>query len=301
MTNTELAVGVDLGGTKIAAGVFDARGARRGELAVEPACADRPASATRDRLFAAIERALASASVGVESVLGIGIGSPGPLDPRAGKVLATPNLPQLDGFPICAQVSERFGAPVELSNDGNCFALAEARVGAGEGHGVVLGITMGTGCGVGIVINGQILEGPNASAGEVFLARVGDRTYDDALSGTGLERLWRERTGEQLAGVEVTRRAEASDAIALEVFERFADQAALGLGNFVALLDPGVVVIGGSVATAFHLFGARLRASLRQYVARPACEHVEIVPTRLGRGAGAIGAAFLLFSGGRLA
>ena len=297
----QLAVGVDLGGTKVAAGVFDSEGSRQGELAVRDALAAGPAEGTVDAICGVIESALGSAGLAITDVIGIGIGSPGPLDPRAGQILHTPNLPNLRGCRLCDSVRSRFdGAAVSMSNDGNCFALAEARVGAGRNRSIVLGVTLGTGCGIGVVINGQILEGPNASTGEVWRAQVGDRSYDDAVSGTGLERLWREHTGTEKGGEEISRLADGGDESALDVYRRFADQAALGLGNFSALLDPSIVVLGGSVAGAFSHFGERLNQEIRRYVSAPACDRLEVVPTKLGAGAGAIGAAGLMFSGGPL-
>ena len=218
----------------------------------------------------------------------------------AGKILDTPNLPNLRDFAICDAVRKRFDTRVEISNDGNCFALAVATYGMGREHNIVLGVTLGTGCGVGIVINGKIVEGPRASAGEVFLAMVGDRNYDDAVSGTGLERLWREMHGEELDGKKITELADQGDERALRVFDAFADQAALGLGVFAALLDPAVIALGGSVAGAYRHFGPRLQDGILQYIAPAAGEPLKIVPSELGSTAGAAGAAALLFSGGRL-
>jgi glucokinase len=300
-TRAQFAVGVDLGGTKVAAGVFDAEGRARGKLAVFPSRAEGPAEGTRDSLFEAIDAALVNAGVDVRELAGIGIGSPGPLDPRAGKILVTPNMPQMGGFPLVSVVRERYRTPVEMSNDGNCFALAEACVGAGKGASVVLGVTLGTGCGVGVVIQGKLLEGPTASTGEVYLAVVGDRTYDEALSGPGLERLWRELTGTTLSGPEITARASAGDPQSRKVFRAFGEQCAKGLGVFAAVLDPEVIVLGGSVAAAFEHFGDIVRREIARYVSPSVAANVRIVPSELGPGAGAIGAASLVFSGGRLA
>jgi glucokinase len=282
----KLAIGIDLGGTKVAAGVYDETGARIGELEKLPAAADKPAEKTRDNLFEAVRRAMASADVAVKDLVGIGIGAPGPLDPREGIILHTPNLPHLRGYPLVDIVAKEFETIVVLSNDGNCFALAESTFGRGRGHSI---------------INGQILEGPRACAAEVFLAEVNGLSYDDVVSGTGLRRLWQEMVGGEIEGAEITRRADDGDQEALAVFDAFADVAALGLGNFAALLDPGVVVVGGSVASAWRHFGDRLGKGLRRYVASPACDEIMICATELGAGAGAAGAAALLFTGGRLA
>ena len=130
----KLAVGIDLGGTKVAAAVYDGSGARIGGLEKLSAAADEPAEMTRDNLFETVRRAMASADVAIEDLVGIGIGAPGPLDPRAGLILHTPNLPHLRRYALVDVVAKEFETNVVLSNDGNCFALAESTFGAGRGH-----------------------------------------------------------------------------------------------------------------------------------------------------------------------
>jgi glucokinase len=293
-----LALGVDLGGTKIAAGVFDGLGGLRGRLAVRPTQALGPAEGTVANLFAAIDAALATAGSEASRLGGIGVGTTGPLDPRAGTILEAETLPNLFHFPLRRALEDHYGLRAALSNDANCFALSEATFGAGRGEEIVVGITLGTGCGCGVVIRGRILEGATANAGEVYRALVGERTFDEALSGGGLERLYREGTGRAASGAEVSRLAAAGDAGALAAFASYGGWLARGLGIIAAVLDPGVIVLGGSVASAFPHFEAALRSDIGKYVAPAAARRLRIVPSQQGVEAGARGAAALLLAPG---
>ena len=294
----KLAVGVDLGGTKIAAGVFDSSGRLRGELAVRPSLAAGPAEGTSEALLGSIDQALASASVRADELEGIGVGAPGPLDPAAGNLLEVPTLPQLRYFPLRGTLLQRYEARVEVNNDGNCFALGEGLFGAARGVGIVLGVTLGTGCGVGVVVDGRIHEGATCNAGEVYRALCGEKTFDETLSGPGLERLYLERCEAEKTGLEITALARAGDADARDVFDCFAGELARGLGLLAAVVDPHVIVLGGSVATAFDCFGALLVERISEYIAPSAAEQLKIFPSAGGPAAAAQGAAALVFSRG---
>ncbi|HVR73239.1 MAG TPA: ROK family protein [Planctomycetota bacterium] len=303
MSRRSVAIGVDLGGTKIAAGAFDAvardggprpSGRLLGGLEEAPTEAAGPAEGTVKNLLGVIERALARAvSEGAEPA-GIGVGSTGPLDPAAGKLLEADNLPRLTHFPLCAAIRERFGLPVVLTNDGNAFALAEAVFGSGEGRGIVVGVTLGTGCGCGIVVRGKILEGRTANAGEVYRVRVAGGSFDEVLSGRGLERTYRQVAGRDIPGAEVSRLADSGDPEALRAFELFGHDVGEGLGIMAAVLDPSIIVLGGSVAASFRHFERTLREALPHRVAPGTARGLEVEPSRLGKLAGALGAAALV-------
>jgi len=291
------AVGIDLGGTKIAAGVFDSSGALLGDLAVEPTLADGSAEGTTAALFSAIDQALDGASISPGDIAGIGVGTPGPLDSAAGTLLEVPTLPQLHYFPLRGTLAQRYETRIDITNDGNCFALGEARFGVARGEGVVLGITLGTGCGVGLVVDGRIHEGATCNAGEVYRALCGDKTFDDALSGPGLERLYLARCGEKKSGEELCALARGGDPSALAVFDDFATELARGLGILAAVVDPHVIVLGGSVAAAFDCFGQLLEERIGDYIAPAAAGQLRLVASERGFASGAAGAAALVFSG----
>jgi glucokinase len=289
-----LALGIDLGGTKIAAAVFDEEGELVGKLVVLPALADGPAAGTVENLFAAADGALRSAGIDAASLAGIGAGSPGPLDPWAGILLEVENLPQLHQFPLRRKLEERYGTRAAISNDANCFALCEALHSAGRGEQVVIGVTLGTGCGVGIVIDRRIFEGTTANGGEVYRAPLGGLSFDEALSGPGLERFYRTRSGSPRNGAEIGRLAAGGNAAALGAFEELGSWLAKGLGILAAVLDPGVIVLGGSVAASFRFFEGALRAELPRYVAPAVAERLRIEPSPGGPLAGPRGAAALV-------
>ena len=291
-----LAVGVDLGGTKIAAGVFEPDGRLLGALAVEPTLADGPAEGSREALLGVVDGALAAAGIDSAALEGIGVGSPGPLAARSGTLLEIPTLPGLHYFPLRGTLQQRYGTRVEISNDGNCFALGEALYGAARAESVVLGVTMGTGCGAGLVVDGRIHEGATFNAGEVYRAPCGERTFDEVLSGPGLEQLYFEQVGVKRAGAEISELARNGDPAAGEVFEAFGVAVARGLGILAAVLDPQVVVLGGGVAAAFDCFEGVLKREIVQYIAPGAAEQLRIVASEAGASPGAAGAAALVFS-----
>lgn len=296
-----LALGVDLGGTKIAAGVFDESGKLHGDLTVRPTRADGPADRTMASLEEAAGEALSSAGVAAPRLAGIGVGTTGPLDPRAGTLLEAEMLPRMYYYPLGPELEKRYGAEVTLTNDANCFALAEAHFGAGRGEDIVVGVTLGTGCGCGIVIGGRLLEGTTCNAGELYRNLVADRTFDEALSGPGLERLYREKTGRRRSGGEINALATEGDAVAAAVFHEFGWWVGRGLGVVGAVLDPGVVVLGGAVATSFRFFEEAMNGELEKHLAPSAAARMRVVPSTQGPQAGALGAAALVLSGGRLA
>ncbi|MEC7923071.1 MAG: ROK family protein, partial [Planctomycetota bacterium] len=178
----------------------------------------------------------------------------GPLDASSGTLLEIPTLPGLQYFPLRGTLVQRYETRVEISNDGNCFALGEALYGAASSEAVVLGVTLGTGCGAGLVVEGRIHEGATFNAGEVYRAPCGERSFDEVLSGPGLEQLYRERVGSKRPGPEISELARNGDPAARAVFEAFGIEVARGLGILVAVFDPQVVVLGGGVGSAFDCF-----------------------------------------------
>lgn len=288
------AIGVDLGGTKIAAGLFDASGALLGALHRAPTLATGPREVTLASLHGVIARALGDLPPGMRA-LGVGIGSSGPLDPVSGTILGATNLQNLSGFPLLEEVTRRFGLDAAITNDGNAFALAEAQFGAGAGESIVVGVTLGTGCGCGIVLGGQLLEGATANAGEVYLACAGPRgNFDEVLSGKGLSRELELATGERVSGEEIHRRASQGDAAALAAYTSFGRAVGGGLATIVAVLDPRALVLGGSAARGLEWFLPALREELFRRVAPAIGQSLKILPSALGDCAGALGGAALL-------
>ncbi|ALG69846.1 hypothetical protein VY88_11030 [Azospirillum thiophilum] len=260
-------LGIDLGGTKIAAVALDADG-------TECARHRRPTPRGYDATLDALAETVAALDGRCGGETGpcdaapretgsVGISLPGVVDAAAGRVRAV-NLPWLDGRPFAEDAARRIGRPVRIANDANCFTLSEAADGAAAGGGVVLGIILGTGVGGGIVVDGRILPGANGLAGEWGHAPLPWRDDADGpavacgcgksgcletvLCGAGLSRLHRHRTGLSLDPPEIAAHALAGDAVAAGTLARHADALARALAPVLNLLDPDIVVVGGGLS-----------------------------------------------------
>ncbi|PWC33469.1 ROK family protein [Azospirillum sp. TSO35-2] len=268
-------LGIDLGGSKIAAVALDADG-------TEHARHRRPTPRDYDATLAALAETVAAldpAGAGMGTGVGTGVGGvgislPGVVDGAAGRVRAV-NLPWLDGRPFAEDVARALGRPVRIANDAHCFTLSEATDGAAVGAPVVFGVILGTGVGGGIVVDGRILPGANALAGEWGHAPLPWRTDADGppaacgcgktgcletmLCGAGLTRLHHHRTGETLAPPEIAARATAGDPDAAGTLDHHADALARALAPVLNLLDPQVVVIGGGLSALPGLCAAVTR------------------------------------------
>ncbi len=305
-----VAVGVDLGGTKIAVGVVDADGAVRSESRRETP--DGP-----DAVVAAIADAVAELG---DEARGrpVGIGAAGFVDAARKRVLFAPNLQWTD-VPLAEQLSDRLGTPVILENDANAAAWAEARFGAGVDADSMVLVTVGTGIGGGIVLDGRLVRGGFGVAGEFgHLPLVADGRpcgcgrsgcWEQYASGTALTRAARDLVAggasgalataaggnpEALEGTDVSDAAAAGDRAALELLADLGRWLGRGLAAVAAVLDPGVVVIGGGVAGNGDRLLEPARAEFRRRL--PAAGHrpeAEIRVARLGSAAGLVGAADL--------
>ena len=261
-------IGIDLGGTKIEAAVL----APSGEVAWRRR-ADTPA-AYRD-VIAAMAALVASAEAELGVVATVGVGIPGTLSPATGLV-KNANSQLLIGQPLDIDLAAAIGRPVRVENDANCFALSEAADGAGAGHRNVFGVIIGTGCGGGIVVNGQVVEGRNRIAGEWGHTPLPWPEPDEYpqppcwcgqrgclelyLAGPGLARSCGAATAAELPG-----RAAAGDAVARQALARHADRLARGLAVIMNVLDPDVIVLGGGLSNMAHLY-EQVPARMARYV-----------------------------------
>ncbi|MBY6264636.1 ROK family protein [Azospirillum sp. 412522] len=250
-------LGIDLGGTKIAAVALDRDGT---ELARHRRPTPRGYEATLDALAETVD---AIDPAGSDGGGGIGISLPGVVDAIAGRVRAV-NLPWLEGHSFAADAARRIGRPVRIANDANCFTLSEATDGAAVGAPVVFGVILGTGVGGGIVVDGRILPGANGLAGEWGHAPLPWREEADGppavcgcgkpgcletiLCGAGLSRLHRHLDGEMLDPPEIAARALAGDTAAAGTLAHHADALARALAPVLNLLDPDMVVVGGGLS-----------------------------------------------------
>jgi glucokinase len=289
-----LAAGIDLGGTKIGVGLVRTDGRVLIGTRV-PTGPEREADAILADMVDAVRDVLDRAGVAAGELLGVGVGSPAPLDLEAGIILETGNLLTLHGFPIVARLAEALGRPVVLNNDANCYGLAEARYGAGAGARVCCGFTLGTGIGGFLVLDGRLFDGPRGAAAEVWASPYQGDQVEEKVSGRGVSRNYKKLTERIATAREVAVRARGGDVDAREAWREFGADLAVPIAWICNAVDPDVVVLGGSMAAAWDLFSETMLHQAAKYTNSVNRRAVRIVPGTLGDQAGVIGAAALVF------
>lgn len=274
-------IGLDIGGFQIKGVLY-----RKGRvLKFLKAPTPRQRQKILATLFELIEK------LKTEPVKGIGIGSAGVLDLKRGTILHSPNLKALNGLNIKKVVEDKFKVPVLLDNDANCFLRAELGLGTGKGYQNVVGITLGTGVGGAIAVNGKVLTGANSAAGEVgfMIIEVERLLTFEALCSVK----WFRRQGLK-DGVGSFERAKKGDKGAKKIFEEYGKGLGIGLANLVNILDPEVVILGGGISEAAKFFLPSAEKQMRKLILSPlAKKKVKIKISRLGKKAGTVGAALL--------
>ena len=293
-----LFIGVDIGGTKVLATAVSSSG-----RVLRTATRTTPGRRVEARL---VEDALTEAVqeiAGVRRVGAIGIAAAGFVDAQGERVRFAPHLPWRDEG-VRARLAERWSAPVVLDNDANCAARAELTYGAvGDAASAVV-VTLGTGIGGALILDGEVLRGYNGMAGEFGHNQVvpggrpcecgGTGCWEQYCSGNALTRFVREQGVEDLAGPAITAAAEAGDPVALAAFAEVGEWLGVGVANLVASFDPQIVVIGGGLSAAGDLLLEPARRALRESLVGAAHRTVPpVVRAALGPEAGAIGAADL--------
>jgi glucokinase len=315
---TRYILGVDLGGTNIVVGAMPEDGSRELAIRSEPTHAERGSEAVVDRMVSMIAQVIsdviASHDAQPHDFLGVGIGAPGPLDRERGVVVVAPNLGWRD-FPLREAISDRIRLPATLDNDANCATLGEWWRGAAQGGRNVVGITIGTGIGGGIVIGGKLYHGSSDVAGE-----IGHTTIDStgrycrcgnygcleayasgpAIALRAREALERDEVSvlhkmvkgdlDLLTAATVYEAAHRGDALALEVVRDTARFLGTGIANLLNTVNPDVVVITGGVTRAGDRLFEPLRAEVKRRAFRPAVAACRIVPGALEGTAGVVGA-----------
>jgi len=302
------AVGVDIGGTKIAAGVVSSEGRLLNEVTY-------PTADTRERLLSTIAEAIMEVQRGYE-VGGVCLAVPGFILARENKVLSAANLEAIEGIPLKEELGGRTGLPVTVENDANAAAWGEFRFGVGKDIDDLVFVTLGTGVGGGIISHGVLLRGARGMGGELGHITVqpggprcgcGNHGCLEALaSGTAIARRAREVADQRpdsalgrLAmvrtplGEDVLDLARKGDETALEVLQEAGTWLGIGLATFVNLFDPEVIAIGGGLSEAGDLVLEPARRELRLRSTSPSRDLVEIRKATLGARSGMLGAAAL--------
>jgi glucokinase len=244
-------LGIDIGGTSIKAGVLVS-----GHLQ-DIRSIPTPALERQEVILEAL-------ATFIESYLpyafeGIGIGIPGLVDPKEGVVLGLANIPSFQHVELRKFLTIRFGKPVFINNDANCFALGVYKFGVGKGFQNLVGITLGTGVGGGIIIHGKLYSGVNSAAGEWCGASYLDGTFEDYCSGKFFNRVYQSRP-KALAKL-----AQEGDPVALKAFDEFGTHVGELLKVILFSLAPEAIVLGGSIRKTYPLFEKPLRASLQTF------------------------------------
>lgn len=311
-------VGVDIGGTNIVVGLVPVEGGGVAGVRILPTLPERGAMDVVGRAARAVREAVEEVSAleeGRGEVIGMGIGSPGPLDRKTGRVLETPNLGWRN-LPLRDLLSRAAGLPATLDNDANCATYGEWWRGAGQGARVLVGLTLGTGIGGGLVLNGELQRGVSDVAGEfghMTIDSTGRRckcgnygcleayASGPAIASRALEGI---RAGiptllvdlvegrlEEVTAATVYEAAVKGDPFAVEVMAETARFLGVGVANLVNALNPDVVVIAGGVTRSGAYLFEPLEREVRRRAFPSAVAACRIVPAGLGELAGVVGAA----------
>ena len=312
-------VGVDLGGTNIVVGALSEDGSREYAMRTELTRAGQGSEAVVDRMVRMIDTVIAEtiAATGAKrsDCLGVGVGAPGPLDRKRGVVITTPNLGWSD-LPLRQVIGDRVGLPASLDNDANCATLGEWWLGAARGANTVVGMTIGTGIGGGLILDGKLYHGASDVAGEIGHTTIdvtgrrckcgnygcleayasgpsiAERAREALWDGSADSMLSRLVNGDlsRLTAAEVYSAAHQGDETALDVVRETARFLGAGIANLLNIFNPDVVVIAGGVTQAGDaLFGPMVR-EVRRRDFRPAVDACRIVPGELPGTAGVVGA-----------
>jgi len=295
----KILIGVDFGGTKIMTGAMSEEGKILCDPIKVPTNSTEESKEILKRITESIEGVLFRTSASIDEVAGIGLGVTGPLDLKDGVILECPQLPTMHLYPLKKVVEEYFGRPVYMNNDANCFIYGEALFGAGAGKNTVVGFTLGTGIGCAIIIDGKIFAGSTGSAGEIWPSPYGNGTIEDIVSGAGVSKIYSKICGQTKSALEIGKLAENGDHNALLVWEELGKHLSVAISWAINLMDPDIVILGGSISNAYKFFSSSMEENVRKQICPTPAKMTKIVRATLGQFAGFIGAASLAIPAGR--
>jgi glucokinase len=314
-----LIIGVDVGGTKVAAGLVDAAGEIQRQVR-KPMVSDQDAESGLAAVRRAIDALLYGEGNSSPKMRGIGICAPGPLDPTTGTVINPPNVTCWRNFPLSREVEKIYGVKVAIDNDANAAALAEAMWGSGRGYRQIFYATVGTGIGTGIIFDGRIYHGRTGAAGEgghntidyrgprcgcgkpgcieafacgpAIASRARTKLAENPTRGKALL----ESAGGDISKVTTALVGEvcaAGDPVAKETMGETVEYLSIWLGNMVDLLDPDVIIIGGGVSEMLSSYFCEIRKRLPEWCINSRAHEIPLLKARYGADAGIAGGAAL--------
>ena len=311
-------IGIDVGGTNVKIALVDDKGSIIYSNSV-PTRAELGYEYTVNNIKQAIHDLLTETKLSTKDIEGIGFGFPGQVDYKAGIVRNAPNIPGWVEVPIAKLIEDEFHIPTRVDNDVRCAALGELNYGAGIGCENLICITVGTGIGSGLIINGKLVRGASNAAGEIGhikldmhggpLCGCGDRGCLEAFASGpsivamaeeyikgGKSTKYRELANPDITPYIVSEAAKQGDPVAKRIFTIVGEYIGIGLASVVNLLNPEKIIIGGGVAAAGDLLLNPIKENLIKRAMPIAGSAVEIVPAQLGNSAGVIGASLLIKS-----
>lgn len=287
-------IGVDFGGTKILTGAINEDGKLLCEPIKVPTVGSEEPNKIVKKITNSIEEVLRSINVKTFDVVGIGMGVTGPLDIKRGIILECPQLPTMHYFPLRKKIEEYFSLPVFMNNDANCLIFGEALFGAGVGLKNIVGFTLGTGIGCAIIMDKKIFNGTNDSAGEIWPSPYKNGTIEDLVCGAGIAKIYKNISGKENSSLEIFHLAEEGNLDALKTWDEFGEHLAVAISWAINLIDPELIILGGSIANAFKFFSNSMEKSLKKWICPEPAEKTKVVCANLGANAGFIGAAALV-------
>lgn len=316
----DYAIGIDVGGTKIAAGLVDRNGQILHRFTTRAHSEKEPALVI-DAIEQACRAILKAGAIEPAQIEAVGLGFPGNTNGPAGIVLVSSNLPAWDHFPLRDEVSQRIGLPVVLDNDTNLGAVGEHRYGAGRGSKNMVYVTFSTGYGIGIIINNRLYVGQTGTAGELGHAVIevdgppcscGKNGCIMAYaSGVGISRMAYEKIeagvetvlrqqippdGRRFSGEQLAEAAQAGDAVAREILETASYYCGVGLSLIVQMLNPELIVVGGGLTRIGPPVMEPALQAMQTHTQPQLWDTAQVVPWQLGDDLGIIGAAAKVFA-----
>jgi glucokinase len=317
-TTADLVVAADLGGTHLRVATVDLNGHihfRFKQITPHAGSADEIVNA----LVHAVRECESKSAVS-ESIRAISVAVPGTVNVEKGIVVKVPNVSSLDGFPLVAALESELGRTAILENDANAAALGEMWQGAARGRRSIICVTLGTGVGGGIILDGKLWRGADGSAGEIGHMCLdpfagppcncgGRGCLEVYASATAIVRMMREalahyphsslHASRGITAEEIYRAGLAGDELALEVFRRMGAYLGIGLANLINILNPELIVIGGGVVNGWELFEKHMSEKIAERAFPSPATRGTVVRAECGDDAGLLGAAHLAFSAPR--
>jgi glucokinase len=281
--NKQYTIGIDIGGTKMSAVLFDGKEVLKDFSLATPKDSLNHLIIMLDAL---LEPLTDEAKKLKANIKGVGLGTAGVLNPLKDKILKSPNIPILDGVALADKLEEKIGLPVMLDNDTNCFIRAEALMGAGKKYSNIYGVIIGTGIGGAWWIDNKIYQGAHNGAGEPGRMII---DFSELIElEAAYHKLMQNNPGR------MSQEAIRGDVLAERAFEELGRFLGIAFANIVNLIDPEAIVIGGGTTESSDLFLREAKKTMKQYIMSPEAKKIKILKSKLGAQAGAVGAALLV-------